>query len=101
MKTMVKVKYVGPFDAVEVVGLVVKRDQTFEVDETVAGHPPEQRWTQALVELRDATSARPDHVRAARLRAELAGLDPGDGLLAQTDNFQPVNPGKAAKDGVK
>lgn len=98
---MVKVKYVGPFDEIEVAGQTVKRNHQFDVADDVAGHPPEPRWAEAQAELVDAVSGHPDHVLAAQLRDEIATLDMGEGLLAQPDNFQPVTAGKPAKETDK
>ena len=85
-----KVKYCGPFDEVEVAGQKVKRGHQFEVSDEVAGKAPDPRWAEAQAELVDAVNGTPDHDRAAKLRDEIAGLDFGEGLLAQPDNFQPV-----------
>ena len=89
-----KFKYVGPFDEVEVAGQKVKRNHQLEVSDEVAGKAPDPRRAEAMVELVDAVSGHPDHVRAAELRDELGRLEIGDGLLAQPDNFQPVSTGK-------
>lgn len=94
---MAKIKYVGPFPELDPLRLPsgatvpgVKRNHQFEVPDADAGYPPEARYLAAMVELADAVNGHPDHERARKLRDEIATLNPGDGLLAQPDNFQPV-----------
>lgn len=60
------IKYVGPFDRVEVDGRVVAQGESFDVLAAVAGRAP-------------------------------SGDDPGEGLLAQPDNWQPAKAPKADK----
>ena len=95
-----RLKYHGPFDAVEVAGQTVKRNHQFEVDADTAGRPPEPRVADAQAELAAAVAAI-DHDGAARLRDEIAGLDFGEGLLAQPDNFVAVETKATKKDGDK
>lgn len=89
-----KVKYVGPFDAVELDGIgVVRNGATIDVADSVAGRPPSPRVEPAHLELRDAIEAL-DHDRAVALREEIIGLDHGSGLLAQPANWQAVTTSK-------
>lgn len=59
--TIVKIRYVGPYDVVQIAatGVEVARDEVVEVADWLAGRAP-------------------------------SGDDPGAGLLAQTSNWQPV-----------
>ena len=92
-----QVKYIGPFDAVDVEGVgQVTSGQVVDVSDAVAGRPPAARVAAAHLELHDAISSL-DHPRAAALREEIVGLDVGAGLLAQTGNWQPAAVVKASK----
>jgi hypothetical protein len=92
-----QIKYVGPFDAVELDGVgVVAAGQTIDVDPAVAGHAPSPRLAAAHLELHAAIGAL-DHELAKALREEIIGLDPGAGLLAQSDNWQAVTTTKSSK----
>lgn len=85
-----QVKYVGPFDAVELDGVgEVKQGAVIDVPAELAGHAPDPRIEAAHLELRDAVAAL-DHERAKALREEIIGLDHGAGLLAQSGNWQAV-----------
>jgi len=92
-----QVRYIGPFDAVEIDGVPgnVKRGDTFDVPAEVAGRAADPRLMVAHAEHAAAVAAI-DHVNAARLRDEILTLDAGSGLLAQSANFEAV---KAAKKG--
>lgn len=89
-----KIRYVGPHDAVEVAGLTVGRGKTIDVPDEVAGTPPVARLAVAMTELAAATAVR-DHPLQAELRAEIAELDYGTGLLAQ-DTWEAVTSPPAA-----
>lgn len=94
-----QVKYVGPFDAVEVDGVgIVKHGETVDVPAELAGRPPAARVEAAHVELRDAVAAL-DHERAKALREEIVDLDHGAGLLAQSGVWQAVS-SKSSKAAV-
>jgi hypothetical protein len=94
-----QVKYVGPFDSVELDGFGdVKHGQVIDVPPEVAGHAPDPRVETAHVELRDAVETL-DHERAKALREEIIGLDVGSGLLAQPSNWQAVTT-KSSKTAV-
>jgi hypothetical protein len=83
-------KYVGPHDAVEVIGFgEVKRGDTLSVPAAVAGRSPSPRLAVAMVEL-DAAITAIDHDLAKALREEIIDLDHGDGLLAQPSNWEAV-----------
>jgi hypothetical protein len=85
-----QVKYVGPFDAIELDGVgIVKQGETVDVPADVAGRPPVARVEAAHAELGAAVGAL-DHERAKALREEIVDLDHGAGLLAQTSNWQAV-----------
>ena len=76
------IRYVGPFDEVEIAasGDVVARGATVEVPAEIAGRPPKgDRFV-------DAGAANP---------VRNPDFDPGEGLLAQPDAWQPA---KASKD---
>jgi hypothetical protein len=80
----------------------VKPGETIDVPADVAGTPPDPRIDVAMLELRAAVAAI-DHHRAVALREEIAGLDFGSGLLAQSDVWAPakaVKPAPTTKDGV-
>ena len=95
-----KIRYQGPHDEVELPdGQTVKRNHQVDVADDLAGHPPEPRLAEAMVELHDAVEAR-DHPLAVKLRAEIAGLDYGSGLLAQ-DTWEAVTAASKKKDEVK
>lgn len=86
-----KVKYVGPFDGVELDGFgTVKNGETIDVPDTVAGHAPDPRVDVAHRELHAAIEAL-DHEAAKALREEIIGLDAGVGLLAQPGNWEAVS----------
>lgn len=90
-----QVKYVGPFDAIELDGVgVVNHGETVDVAAELAGRPPSARVEAAHAELRDAVAAL-DHERAKALREEIVDLDHGAGLLAQPGNWQPVGASKS------
>jgi len=76
------VRYIGPFDAVEVGAQVFARGVTVSVPSELAGRVPDPRVAVAHTELRDAIGAL-DHDLAVALRDEIIGLDTGEGLLAQ------------------
>lgn len=95
-----KIRYVGPLDAVEIElprerRLVVRRGADVDVPDVIAGRAPEAAVKACEVELVDAV-ARQDHEVAKRCREQWGELDHGEGLLAQVDNWQPVV-AKAAK----
>jgi hypothetical protein len=91
-----KVKYVGPFDAVELDGVgVVHRNHQIEVTPALAGRPPAARVAAAHAELVEAMAAA-DHHRSKALREEIIDLDHGEGLLAQPDNWEPVKTSKGS-----
>ena len=91
-----QVKYVGPFDALELDAVgVVKRGDVIDVPADVAGRAPDARIDAAHLELHAAIEAL-DHERAKALREEIIGLDAGAGLLAQPANWQAV-PSKSSK----
>jgi hypothetical protein len=91
----VKIRYVGPFDSVEieVAGrfVDVARDAVVDLPVAVAGRAPSQRLIEILdVEL-PAVAA--DHEQRHAVLAELASLDAadyGEGLLAQHTIWQAV-----------
>lgn len=85
-----QITYVGPFDSIEIpeVGIVA-RNASVSVSSDLAGHPPVARLAVALADLVAATEAI-DHPGAAALRKEIAGLDHGEGLLAQPSNWVPA-----------
>lgn len=86
-----QIKYVGPFDAVELDGVgVVAQGAAIDVSADLAGKAPDSRILAAHAELAEAIAAL-DHVGAAALREEIIGLDAGAGLLSQPDNWQPAN----------
>ena len=85
-----QVKYIGPFDAVELEGLgIVAAGQIIDVSDEMAGRAPDARVAAAHLELHDAISNL-EHERAAALREEIINLDVGAGLLAQSGNWQAV-----------
>jgi hypothetical protein len=86
-----QVKYIGPFDAIELDGVgIVKQGETVDVSAEAAGRPPVARVEAAHAELGAAVGAL-DHERAKALREEIVDLDHGAGLLAQTSNWQAVS----------
>ena len=91
------IKYVGPSPAVEVRGQEFVKGVPVDVPKELAGRPAEKRWAEAVAELVVATTPGDSysHARAAELRAEIAGLDVGEGLLAQVGIWEAVK-GKAA-----
>jgi hypothetical protein len=83
-------RYIGSHDAVELDGVgVVARGDLLSVPTQLAGRKPEKRYSEAMDELVEAMSIQ-SHEDAARLRDEIVGLDPGEGLLAQTENWETV-----------
>ena len=76
------IRYIGPFDAVEVGAQIFARGVTVSVPSELAGRVPDPRVAVAHAELRDAIGAL-DHNLAVALRDEIIGLDAGEGLLAQ------------------
>jgi hypothetical protein len=71
-----RIKYVGPHDAVDVDGLgTIKQGQTVECPDSLAGSAPHV----ALEKVEEPDGA----------ESEREVHDPGDGLLAQVDNWQP------------
>ena len=81
---MTKLRYTGPIDEVELPGVgSVKRGSTVDVPTGLAGRPPDPRLAEAMIELQTARIGG-DHEWQRDLRAEIAGLDAGDGLLAQS-----------------
>jgi hypothetical protein len=90
-----QVKYVGPFDAIELDGFgEVKHGDVIDVPADVAGRAPDARVDAAHAELAVAVAAL-DHERAKALREEIIGLDHGAGLLGQPGNWQA--PAKSTK----
>lgn len=87
-----KIIYLGPSDQVDVVGVgTADRGKPFEMPDELAGRPPAARLARAMLDLHDAISAH-DHETARSLRDEIAGLDYGTGLLAQSGTWAPVGP---------
>lgn len=88
-----KLKYIGPLDSADVlVGdtiVTVQRNHQFEVPDDIAGRAPDPRLDDVARALVDAQTPDQHHERA-RLAHEYAGLDKGEGLLAQSDNFTTV-----------
>jgi hypothetical protein len=81
------IQYIGPFDSIDVEGVgSVTRNQVISVSSAVAGHAPDARVEPAMLELREAIETL-NHNRAVALREEIAGLDFGTGLLAQSTNW--------------
>jgi hypothetical protein len=86
MTKRVKVRYIGPFDEVTVpaLGTVLKRDQSIEVSGEIAGHPRGD-W-HPRTDLDD-----PDWpTRPGADGSTMEVQDPGQGLLAQIDLWQPI-----------
>ena len=72
------------------VEVLVNPGDTIEVPGKLAGRPPAPRLAELLeLELPAATAAR-DHELVRELKAELVGVDWGEGLLAQPANWQPA-----------
>lgn len=85
-----KVTYVGPHDAVDVVGVgTVARGDTVDIPDEIAGRQPDPTLEQAHRDLATAIGAT-DHNRAKELREHILELDPGAGLLAQIDAWAPA-----------
>ena len=81
---MTNLRYTGPIDEITVDGVGdVPRMTSVSVPSEIAGRAPDARLEQAMSELHAAISAS-DHNLAAALRDEIVGLDPGEGLLAQS-----------------
>lgn len=74
-------------------GAVIDVPETGRPGEVFAGRAASPRLAIAHLELGAAVEAL-EHDRAAALREEIIGLDAGEGLLAQPDNWQPVKAGK-------
>lgn len=72
MSDTVPVQYVGPFDIVELAptGQEVERGHIIDVPAAVAGRPPSE-------------------AQGVEGDADYVGADPGEGLLAQVDNWVP------------
>lgn len=95
-----KVTYVGPHDAVDVVGVgTVARGDTVDIPDEIAGHRPDPTLDQAHADLAEAVAAL-DHNRAKELREHILELDTGAGLLAQTDAWVPATKKKGKADDV-
>lgn len=91
-----KVRNISPLGALELPGFgevpaggVIDVPADGPPGTVFAGRPPAARVQPAHLELAAAIEAL-DHELAAALREEIIGLDPGAGLLAQSDNWQPV-----------
>lgn len=85
-----KVTYLGPHDAVDVVGVgTVARGDTVDIPDEIAGRRPDPTLEQAHADLAEAIAAT-NHNRAKELREHILELDPGAGLLAQTDAWAPA-----------
>jgi hypothetical protein len=89
-------RYIGPHDAVDLDGVgTIVRGEPVSVPTAVAGRKPAKRYLEAMDELVAAMAAI-NHDDAARLRDEIIELDPGEGLLAQPDNWETVTAKEAA-----
>lgn len=95
----VKIRNVSPLGDIWVLGRTVKAGETFEVDESFAGRPPSDF---ELVDL-DAKNQPEPHLTRQVIdpdtglqkldehgRGLIEAYDPGEGLLAQPYNFEPV-----------
>jgi hypothetical protein len=94
-----KIKYVGPFDAVEVpVGpdrfVVVESGGVIDLPVALAGRPPSKEYLELVAELEKVHA---DHHARAAVIEQLAGVDVGEGLLAQPSNWEPAAPAKETK----
>lgn len=98
---MPKLRYIGPIDEVELPdGTTVKRNHQVEVTDELAGHGPDEELDAVMAQLAEAVEAR-DHHLQAQLRAEIAPMDKGEGLLAQVDNWERVTPHTKKKTAAK
>ena len=101
--TTKQLQYIGPHAEIELAatGDLVERDDIVDVPAEIAGRAPAARLAGALDDLAAAVTAAAEadldvdeqitRARAvAELRAEIAGLDHGEGLLAQPDNWKLV-----------
>jgi hypothetical protein len=98
-----KLVYCGPHARVEVDVLgarPVDRGVPVDVPDPIAGTPPDPDYVRIMAALADPLLT---HEARSALIAELAGTDPGSGLLAQPANWQPAAAAKptTTKDGVK
>lgn len=91
-----KVRNVSPLGALDLpgygtvaAGAIVDIPADGPAGSVFAGRPPSPRLAAAHLELHQAIEAL-DHDRAVALREEIIGIDPGSGLLAQFDNWQPA-----------
>lgn len=93
-----KIKYIGPFDAVEVDifgrTVTVAHGDEIEVVAAIAGRPPSDRLAELMADLEQHYT---DHVRRSEIVAELATVDAGEGLLAQSSNWVAVTAKKEPK----
>lgn len=98
-----KIRYVGPFDAVEVPVadgrfVTVARDEVVDLPVAIAGRPPAARLIEILDEL---PAVAHEHAKRVALLDELASLDAdahGAGLLAQHTTWQAVKADKKESD---
>lgn len=83
-----KVKYVGPFTAVEIVVggqfVAVAQGEEIEVVAAIAGRAPSEKYLTLCADLLEHHT---DHARRSEIVEALAGADVGEGLLAQPDNW--------------
>lgn len=81
-----KIRYVGPSAEITVeiggVSMSCPRGHDIDVPPAIAGSDPDPRLEEAMGELHQAINDH-DHLKAVGLREEIAGLDAGEGLLAQ------------------
>lgn len=77
-------------------GISARKGQPIEVPQALAGRLPDPRLEPAMQELRDAIAAL-DHATAQARRNEIAGLDMGEGLLAQGWTLAPIAKPESAK----
>lgn len=89
MAKLTSVTYVGPFDRVSVpsLGIDVEQGQTIQVGADAAGRPPGP-WRPRTPEDPDHWPRRPGTTDDGAAVTETH--DPGEGLLAQHDNWQPT-----------
>lgn len=93
----VSVRYVGPISPIDIplarlAG--VKTGDTVQVSADIAGRvaDPEQKVGDPGLTEAQAKAAAPDHhfLRLHQATSQWWSYDPGEGLLAQADNWQPV-----------
>lgn len=84
------IRYIGPFDAVEVGAQVFVRGEAVSVPSELAGSAPDPRLLAAQLELNATVE------QDLALIDEIASLDRGSGLLAQ-DCFELVPAAKIKK----